>query len=541
MGPRPISARLFLVILALTSCGEKKSGSTSSTSTTSSAASTSSAKPSATAATSSTAPSSAPAAGASPAAKHEETDDECKTGCAKDATENADKYCGTDGKTYPACDWVCDLVPAGVGVYPGECGADGKPSANHPPSAADGKVICDWFPNGSDWIAVECEEATEDTNPSRDFGAKGVAPSADLQAAAGPLPDEISHRARYGSIKNQGSAPACISFASTAALEGAVAAETGSHIILSELHFLSHYHTTRYQDAIRTLQTGTVLEELADAEGFKYDSTVAAGWLKGEEAPDETKVKDLDGKIAFEVAAVHELGPEGGNDHITADQMAHAIADGEDLMVGFRMSDNWYSQNLLPGGVIEDYDEGRNFGHAVLLVGFKNIGGKSYFEIRNSWGSAWGDAGYGYISFPTAEANLQVAASVVVRRNSDVLVENCAEGQAAGFDGKCRKICPDGALEEEGGCKDLDSACREGLTKDASGVCVRECAQGDREFDDLKVSCKGDGCVWTIPGGTHGCTAATGEFCEHFCRAPDCEMVEGKNEFGVAVLGCGAE
>lgn len=522
---RPVTY-LPALLLLLSACGNKSTATSSGT---------------ATAAAPTTAAPSSSAKKPGPPKREKETPDQCLTECAKDATDGKEFVCGTDHKTYKACEWNCDQMPAGVGMYPGECNADGGPQAKHPPRPADGKIICDWFDNKGQWIAVECEESTADTDSRAEFGGKGAMPAggASLEAASTAAPDEVTHRARFGSIKNQGSAPSCISFASTAALEGAVASATSSHIVLSEMHFLSHYHTTSYKDAIATLSIGAALADNAKQDGMDYDASVADGWIRGDDAPPADKVKSLDEKIAFEVAAVREIIPEEGSNGVTAVQMQNAIADGDDLMVGFRMSDNWYTDNLLPGGIIEDYDDGRNFGHAVLLVGYKTIDGKKYFEVRNSWGTTWAEGGYGWISFETAEANLQVAAAVSAQRRSDVPIEDCKAGEAAGFDGKCAKLCASGALEQNGSCPE-DTGCPDGKVKDGSNVCVRACATGTRDATEgISVDCKGEGCVWSIPGGSHGCKAAEGEKCEHYCRAPDCEMVESKNEFGVAVLGCG--
>lgn len=467
----------------------------------------------------------------------------CFTSCAKDKSDGAESYCGTDGKTYAACSWICDETPAGVGVYPDACAADGKPAPGGPSEAADGASICDWFKNGDEWEAVECEEATDDETPAEaDLFGKGAAGGTDLDAAETELPDEVSHRARFGSIKDQRSAPSCISFASTAALEGAITAETNQRVVLSEMHFLSHYRTTKFGDAIKALQVGSVLDADATQAGFGYDAGRAARWLKAKEEPSSDDVKALDAKIAFEVVSVVKLLPKGGGKRVTATQLAEAIADGNDLMVGFRMSDNWYTANLLPGGVIEDYDEGRNFGHAVLLVGYKKIDGKGYFEIRNSWGPQWGDHGYGFISFETAEQNLQVAAMVGVRRHSTLPAQECADGQGAGLDGACKKLCPDGTLaDDEGVCHGEGAECKAGRVKDPSNMCVRACAPGAREIDDLKVDCKKRGCTWKIPAGAHGCKAKEGRVCVVTCPAPSCELVESKNEFGVPVLGCSAD
>lgn len=36
-------------------------------------------------------------------------------------------------------------------------------------------------------------------------------------------------------------------------------------------------------------------------------------------------------------------------------------------------------------------------GHALCVVGYKQISGRLYFIVRNSWGASWGDKGYFYM------------------------------------------------------------------------------------------------------------------------------------------------
>jgi C1A family cysteine protease len=65
------------------------------------------------------------------------------------------------------------------------------------------------------------------------------------------------------------------------------------------------------------------------------------------------------------------------------------------LLVGLLVDESWDNASL-HGGRIDDFkpDTVRG-GHAVALVGYRTDG---RFIVRNSWGTTWGDKGFGYVS-----------------------------------------------------------------------------------------------------------------------------------------------
>lgn len=79
---------------------------------------------------------------------------------------------------------------------------------------------------------------------------------------------------------------------------------------------------------------------------------------------------------------------------ITAVQQA--LAQGYCICLGIAVFDSFESEEVSNTGIVPmpTIHETALGGHEVLICGYKKINGKLYFEVRNSWGSDWGDGGY---------------------------------------------------------------------------------------------------------------------------------------------------
>jgi C1A family cysteine protease len=75
------------------------------------------------------------------------------------------------------------------------------------------------------------------------------------------------------------------------------------------------------------------------------------------------------------------------------------IAAGFPVVFGISVYDSFESDVVAKTGVVPmpGANESNLGGHAICMVGYDN--NKRLFKFRNSWGSSWGDKGYGYLPY----------------------------------------------------------------------------------------------------------------------------------------------
>jgi C1A family cysteine protease len=79
--------------------------------------------------------------------------------------------------------------------------------------------------------------------------------------------------------------------------------------------------------------------------------------------------------------------------------MKGCLASGYPFVFGFSVYESFESPEVLDTGVVPMPSDGEAQlgGHAVLAVGYDDATAR--FIIRNSWGTSWGDGGYGYMPY----------------------------------------------------------------------------------------------------------------------------------------------
>ncbi len=86
----------------------------------------------------------------------------------------------------------------------------------------------------------------------------------------------------------------------------------------------------------------------------------------------------------------------------TSYYLRSVLAAGRPFVFGFTVYESFESDAVTTDGIVPMPSAGEQIlgGHAVLACGYELISGHLYFEVRNSWGEGWGDAGYCW--FPLA-------------------------------------------------------------------------------------------------------------------------------------------
>ena len=80
------------------------------------------------------------------------------------------------------------------------------------------------------------------------------------------------------------------------------------------------------------------------------------------------------------------------------------------ILTRLDVDDAWYDATVKQGKLDEYQPDTARGGHAVALVGYT----PGRFTVRNSWGTGWGDRGFGYASLAYAQAAFTEAYGVQV-------------------------------------------------------------------------------------------------------------------------------
>lgn len=190
-------------------------------------------------------------------------------------------------------------------------------------------------------------------------------------------------------IRDQGAEGSTVGFAVAAALEYQIDKKLKRQVIISPRYlyyyakleggFDPHSDTGAFvRDAIKVIKIKGAISE----ENWPY----IPGDLKSKPP------KDIDTAIHYKISNSYSLS--------NLDEIKHALQKHGPVVAGISLfSGSFSNKDVSKTGVLPDpsSDDEIRGGHAICIVGYDDD--KKLIKFKNSWGSQWGDNGFGYLSY----------------------------------------------------------------------------------------------------------------------------------------------
>ncbi|XP_020582436.1 cysteine proteinase 2-like [Phalaenopsis equestris] len=181
-------------------------------------------------------------------------------------------------------------------------------------------------------------------------------------------------------VKDQGHCGSCWSFSATGALEAAYTQLTGKPVSLSEQQLIDC--STEYNNfGCLGGFPSQAFQYIKDNGGIEAEESYPYNASNGACKFNKTKVA---AKLIDSINIT--MGSE--------DELKHAVGIVRPVSVGFEVVESFrfYEKGVYKSKKCGSSPEDLN--HAVLVVGYGEEDGVSYWIIKNSWGKEWGDKGY---------------------------------------------------------------------------------------------------------------------------------------------------
>ncbi len=396
--------------------------------------------------------------------------------------------------------------------------------------------------NGSSLVSLVCAKSAVLFGVG-DGGAVSLIPESLLHAAEIALPSVVDHRAdgSEGPVRDQRESPACTAFSMASAIDHALLRWAGKPPPVSVMQIWSRYKTPTERSSI-----GSNLGMALGTEGdWPFNAREADGWLP---CPDSGKrpaagcglpinpghAQKVESRTIAKLTRVEYLKASD----IPA--LEEKLAAGQDVIVTMIVPKSFATKGRAGARYVPHYAKvpDEESAHALLLAGYAKLRHGTYFLAHNSWGAAWGDAGYAWIHQATLETwarealvlDAELDSPSPSQRPKRRRGETPCPGDLVpdSIRGTCAARCADGSPRHDGVCGST-SGCLPGHVN-LTGACVLAAPQskGTEPKRGISWTCGAGGCTYLVPRALD--RACTGNVCMTSCPAPDFHLASAEGE-----------
>ena len=205
------------------------------------------------------------------------------------------------------------------------------------------------------------------------------------------LPPKVDLRPHLTKVEDQGELSSCVANAVAGAYEYLVKRHRGDDAYDVSRLFIYYNARAKSDDDIE--DQGTFAADAIDSLREKGACSEKTWPYDAEHVNEEPSEEAYDEASQFLVEDMQLVST-------TLDAWRSALAEGYPIIFGislFESFDAHKKKGLVPVPSAKESSRESHGGHAMLCVGYSDP--DKVFIVRNSWGTAWGDAGYCYIPY----------------------------------------------------------------------------------------------------------------------------------------------
>lgn len=224
------------------------------------------------------------------------------------------------------------------------------------------------------------------------------------KAGAKRVPAKVDLRNFMTTVEDQSQTNSCCANAVCGAYEymgKRNAMEKGDSVFVDDISRLFIYYVGRKRDQ-QLFREDTSLAPRD--EGMSLGGALSALEMKGACLEKNwpftiSKVNDTPSNSCFKEAIRYKIA-ESRKVPVDLNSMRQCLAEGHPIVFGLKLTAQFFKPSAGGGIVTPDVDDPQSAEHglhAMLIVGYNDR--QEVFIVRNSWGTSWGDKGYGYVPY----------------------------------------------------------------------------------------------------------------------------------------------